>query len=353
MKLRCIEKTIVNDGRQIEVDLAKAFGIVCMVICHTAMYTGLPLDSWLNASAREFFGGPVTAPMFMFCMGIGISYSKRNAPALMAKRGLKLLLTGYVFNFARNVLLPILAVAAGAQINLSSLPEYAFQTDILLFAGMAFLALALLKRLRLPNAAALCVAVVCSIVGKKLAFMSTGSGLLDIAAALVWGDGVYSLFPLLNWLIYPAAGIVFGDLLRRCGNRDRFYGIVCVCGAVCMPAMLLETEMLTSVAAYYYHGILSAVGFLGMICFELGILHFLNKILGSGIRSLAASLSGNIESIYCIHWEMVILTRMIVLYFLPTEVTRTYWVYLLIACILPLSVLGARWWRAHKADFRV
>ena len=43
-------------------------------------------------------GGPTAAPVFMFCMGIGIVYSRRSQPEIMIKRGISLMILGLLVN---------------------------------------------------------------------------------------------------------------------------------------------------------------------------------------------------------------------------------------------------------------
>ena len=66
-----------NNTRLIEVDVAKAFAIIYMVVDHVYecmsvvdRVATLP-DSALR-NIIEFAGGPLSAPVFMFSMGIGM-----------------------------------------------------------------------------------------------------------------------------------------------------------------------------------------------------------------------------------------------------------------------------------------
>ena len=73
-----------------ELDIAKALSIIFMIFLHTVMVV-----SGFNNSispAYDFIignvlGRPCAAPVFMFCMGIGIVYSRHSQWDLMIKRG--------------------------------------------------------------------------------------------------------------------------------------------------------------------------------------------------------------------------------------------------------------------------
>ena len=145
----------VNTGRQIEVDLAKALSIVLMIWCH--VYDDLsttfePSVSYYNSDWRSAIYDAVT---FMFCMGIGMVYTRSCTPSGYAKRGVSLLLTGLLLELFRDVL-------PGVSCYLITGNEYAlaFQVcalgvDILQFAGLAFLLMALLRTLGLGYGAIL------------------------------------------------------------------------------------------------------------------------------------------------------------------------------------------------------
>lgn len=68
-------------SRLFEVDVVKAFAILWMVFMHVyEQLSGIdylremPVDAFRNTI--EFLGGPLTAPVFMFSMGIGMVYTK-------------------------------------------------------------------------------------------------------------------------------------------------------------------------------------------------------------------------------------------------------------------------------------
>ena len=37
------------------------------------------------------------------------------------------------------------------------------------------------------------------------------------------GQNIVSCFPFLNWFIIPAAGMLFGNDLKRCNDKDKLY----------------------------------------------------------------------------------------------------------------------------------
>lgn len=91
----------VNTGRQVELDIAKSFSIIFMIFLHT-MWVMMSYN-YAFSPAYEFIvgnilGRPYAAPIFMFCMGVGIVYSRNSQWDKMVKRGAILYLLGILVN---------------------------------------------------------------------------------------------------------------------------------------------------------------------------------------------------------------------------------------------------------------
>lgn len=133
----------INPGRQAELDIAKVFAILFMVLIHVyeTMATCGTAKYW-GTTAHDviaFMGGPLAAPMFMFAMGVGMVYTRHGNPKEFASRGIGLLLTGYALNFFRYTLWLLLAetffptfdLPVGDDFNYSRILGY----DIIRFFG--------------------------------------------------------------------------------------------------------------------------------------------------------------------------------------------------------------------------
>ena len=72
LKTRIFSDKEVNTGRQQELDLARAFIIFCLAIIHVTIEC--TSDEGLTSGIPYLFdtiiGGPFSAPMYMFVMGI-------------------------------------------------------------------------------------------------------------------------------------------------------------------------------------------------------------------------------------------------------------------------------------------
>ncbi len=122
-----ISKKSINTERQTEIDWLKIFAIFFMVIIH--VYEELSIinhDIMPDSAFRiiiEFLGGPLAAPVFMFSMGIGMVYTKNASAEAFAKRGIKLLVLGYL-SIQSKVLQCVLGLFFYTNASISSFPMF-------------------------------------------------------------------------------------------------------------------------------------------------------------------------------------------------------------------------------------
>ena len=122
----------VNTGRQKELDIAKALAIIFMIFCHViifASFSNLSISPGFEMILNQMVAN-IAAPVFMFCMGIGIVFSRHNQYNILIKRGVELLLLGYFVNIGAQILPNVL----GHMLNISNTPITIlplFKVDIL------------------------------------------------------------------------------------------------------------------------------------------------------------------------------------------------------------------------------
>lgn len=355
-----------NTGRQTELDIGKAFPILCLAFVHCTieccsdeqLLTGIPylFDSVI--------GGPMSAPMFLFCMGATVHYTREHGPKKLAQRGLKLILLGFVLNLCR-FLIPYLigyALTRDAEQFLVPLPYRIFGNDVLQFAGVAFLILALLIRWKVPKWAMLSGSLVLSLVGTFLRGTDLGNDILNIAGGWFLGtvneaDQIISDFPVLNWLIIPISGYCFGWLLQRVQDKRRFY-------------LRVSPALLALAAVGFYFGIRYEVGMFGegqnayyhlythdaLLCLALtlgllGVWAALARVLPKPILRFFAYTSRNITAFYCIHWVFVRLITNVILYAATGSQLLPLWATMLLSLgIVLLTFLILRIYRVLSKE---
>lgn len=305
----CFDRDTVNTGRQRELDIAKGFIIIFMALSHAIEILG-----WFFPPevADDFFWHGFdmiikgTAPVFMFCMGITLSYSKKQGAGHILVRACHM--AGIV------VLLELLRTAIPCWIEYLIFrdPEsmvYATEivcVDILQFATMMLLAFALLKKLKVGLIPMLVIAAVCSVAGQLLQGVTTGSMIGDRIVGFLWNSNSTSFFPFLNWFIVPVLGYILGKLWLRLKDKDTFFKWVTPIGIVI--TVIYYVSMVLVGEWYYFSGGdycgigMVDVAFMFVIFFVVvGACHYLGKS-GGRVARCFASMGSRLTSIYCIHW---------------------------------------------------
>ena len=307
----CIDREPVNKARQRELDIAKGFIIILMSLSHAIEILG-----WFFApeGADGFFwyGFDMlikgTAPVFIFCMGISLCYSRKQSASDIFRRALNMAGLVVLLETFRTLIPCFLEWLIFR--DLDSI-EYAYQflcVDILQFATMALLAIALLKKLKLRPVVMLAVAVVCSVVGQILNGLSTGSMIGDFAVGYIWHSHDTAYFPFLNWFIVLLMGYSLGYMWLRLKDKDRFFKLVTpislVIGVAYYASMVL-------IGKWYYFsgedycgiGILDVIFMIAIFFATVGISYYCGKRMPR-VSRIFESMGNRVTSIYCIHWTI-------------------------------------------------
>ena len=331
LRERLYADTVINGGRQKELDLAKCAAILCLAMIHCVIEC-TPEEGLVSGIPYLFdtvIGGPMSAPLFMFAMGVGVAYQKDQDVKAGMKRGLWIMMMSYMFNIFRFMLPYMLGyrITGDAEKYMEPLIYKVFCNDILLFAGISLIVLELFRMLNLRDWQMAVIALGASAVGTMLNGVDVNNVLGNILLGYLIGtedaaEMVMSYFPLLNWLIFPVVGYIFGKKLRYLKDKDLFYGIL---AAICAPSAVIyytigiiyERGMFGEGQNCYYHLQFSdALGAMLSTLGMLGISHFLIRYLPERVMRGAEKISRNITEIYCIHWIFVVCVTNLGLYIL-------------------------------------
>lgn len=329
------DKSEINTGRQPEMDIAKGLSAIFMILCHT--YTTLSDYSspFLVLVLDYILGSPFAAPVFMFCMGVGICYSRKNHPRDLLYRGFTLLWISLIFGLSRDVIPVILVWLLSQNPAVLDHLHLFYCVDILRFAGLFFIVFAFLKKMDVKPLTLAFIAIIFSTAGLLLQGQKTDNHAINIALRFLWRAGGDSFFPLLNWFIFPASGYLFGLLWKHCKEKALFYRTITpICGAVTILYFLSMFKygfFFFSREDYYGVGPIDALFFILVVLFMLGIGHYLLRLPHSIIAPLLR-ISKNINSIYCVHWVLLYII------FLPSQYLF-YWGYFPNWSIIPMGIL--------------
>ena len=225
----------VNKGRQLDIDIAKAEMVLMLPFIHCIIEctSDEGLCSGIPYLFDTIIGGPFSGPMYLFAMGMCFIYSHRQTPELWLRRGVTLIGVFYLSNTCR-FLIPYLIgykISGDREHFLDPLFYRWLGNDVLLFAGLAIITIAIFRYLRLSNKAMFGIAALMTVSATLIGDLDTHSMFGNIFLGYFVGTDdatgyVVSDFPVLTWLIFPVAGYLFGKVHIRIRDKSAFYRIV-------------------------------------------------------------------------------------------------------------------------------
>ncbi len=308
--------------------MLKAYASVWLLFCHTAFafhLTGVKIPgsgfTWdMTPCEYALICGLcfVGAQSLMLSMGIGMAFSKRKSAAHYASRGVSLVLLNFLLIFFRCVV-PRWVFGGHSLVytDADSWWSSLLASDILLFAGLAFLFFAVAKLLRFRLWTLVVAALACFAVHEWLSphvlapFLPWKSYTLEEKLAIGWFVGAKeggSGFPVLCWLIYPVLGLCLGNLLRHCTNKGRFYAAVLGVSACAFGALwFFHRDIWTVMADHYYvENWLSALAYLFIEGVWFSLAYFLSVPLKrTAFWKVVVLGSQSMTAMFCFSWILL------------------------------------------------
>ena len=363
MNNRYFAEEKVNGGRQPELDLLKALCVVGMIFVHVFLDLGEnTMPSVLDDYGTEFFG----AATFMIAMGIGMCYMRNQTPKSYVIRGFGLLTIGQFLNIMRNSIPSLIAWwATGKQFFIAN-ALLVLQSDILSFAGLAYLLMALLKKCKLKNgvilgigAAMSAAALICwhtvpqpgSYLGKQM----LGYFIITDAEAY---------FPLLCYFIFVAFGYFVGGYYPYIKDKNGLANRVML---ICFPLAAIyyffrftcEWSWLPELGSDMQYNMKPFPDAIATCLFTLAFLALLCRFvsaIGGKLPPFVLHFSKYINNYYCLHYMFVLPVQTILIatvghLFTNPLVTLLYAVFVTAACYF-LIEMNERHWHIHFATLR-
>lgn len=353
-----------NSGRQKELDLARAVIIFCLAIIHVTIEC--TSDEGLCSGIPYLFdtviGGPFSAPMYMFVMGIGMAYTRKNSPMQHFVRGAKIFAAGYILNICR-FLIPYLigyAFTADGAKYIEPLLYKCLGNDILTFAGLSMMLMALFVKIKLSTLVMIVIAAVMCAFGTILNGVDVVNPLGNIFLGYLIGTEdaagmVLSDFPVLNWMMFPVCGYAFGSLLKKVKDKKLFY--TCFSLPAIIAAIVYftygiynEVGMFGEGQNCYYHMIFSDVlASLALTVGMIGVYYAISHILPQKIIDIAGKISENITVVYCIHWVLVSFVVNVFMYIARGTTLLTPWQVVGLGSVISVvSIVIAHYYRQFR-----
>ena len=351
----------LRSARHPELDIAKAIGICGMVLVHVFFNYYISYLDQPNELFRRtvlFLGRFPAAPLFMFCLGVGVALSRRNSPKALLSRGIRTFLIAYVLVNLVNELIPMLADAlfrgtvpfGSFRALIQAIPAMLY-VDVLQCAAMAFLFFAVVQYFALSDWLVLACGVVCSVLGMVLPRLISVQGtFFQAILGLLWGTYEDSYFPFFSWILFPCAGYCFCKrLLIPCENKGKMYGAMGLAGAavyVVLSVLGLVLgisfgnfgELHLESGSYFHMNLYGSVTVLGFLMAWLWLCYLAAWVLPGWALALFQRLSKHITPVYVIHYVILSLLDQIIL---PESVPREVDILGLFVLVLFLSEVFA------------
>lgn len=289
-----------------------------MILIHVYLAFHADQESVLVMIADSILGGFMAAPVFMCSMGIGMAYSRNQDPVKMMKRGVNLMLLGYLLNLLRRFPgILVCLVRAPESLTVTRIVTDFFEGDILQFAGLAFILFGILRRLKWNDTAILILGILFTGFNTFFPVIESSDPWVNVSLGLVTmvSPGKEFLepiacFPLLSWFIFVAFGYWFGNRLKYIKNLNRFYGIMSIpclllCVVGCIYEFLNNLNMMSSTTGYYHMVASDVLISLCYCMFCFGICHFICKITSEAANTFIKNMSNALNTIYMTHWVAI------------------------------------------------
>ena len=353
----------VNTGRQPELDLLKALCVVGMIFVHSVLDLGNDvLPSTLDDYGTEFFG----AATFMICMGVGMCYMHNQSAKAYVIRGFGLLTIGQFLNICRDSIPNLIAWwVTGKQIFIAN-ALLVLQSDILSFAGLAFLLIALFKKLKLKNGTILGISVVMSLFAliSWHVFPSPENYLLSQLLGYFVITKAESYFPLLCYFIFVAFGCFIGGYYPRIKDKDALANRLML---ICFPTVAvyyffrftMEWSYLPELGSDMQYNMKPTPDAIFTCIFTLGFLALLTKVVrlfGGEMPYVVNHFSKYINNYYCLHFMWIMPLRTILIATTGDVMQKVWTPYLYaafvtVACYVIIE-LNERYWHIHFANLK-
>lgn len=336
------------------IDIARGFAVIFMIMIHVQMvFSNVDVNNSILGSINEITGGPLAAPVFMFLMGFSFIFSTSDNLWSKLKRGITVLFSGYLLNFLR-LFLPVLihrTILNGIsnyEIVSNNITYFSLLTigDILQFAGIAMIILAILKSKNTAIWLYPVLSVIISLFSPYLWSIEVNIPVIKHILDLLWGD--YPLgeilenqinFPVFPWVVFPLMGNFFGIIYKRSNDHKKLIKQFLITG-VCL--VITSVPILLNDFYYYfndyYHARFAAIWLMvGIILIWLFICYMIgrNTIINGVLKKALLFLSKNVNHIYKLQWILISWTA----FFIPVGSLGMIKSLILMLIIIILSAL--------------
>ncbi|MFY9114635.1 MAG: hypothetical protein WAO23_05275 [Dethiobacteria bacterium] len=309
-----------------DLDLFRGYATFGFIIYHAVLLLGneaVDYDSLLGFISYIIFWTPIGGKaLFQIYIGIYLVYARSSTQTII-KRGLTILAAGYALNALR--FLPVIIGVSRGTLRMEAFAPYRnlgdmfFSVDIFQFAGLAFLAYALLRKVFrgvVKPVYWLYMALAVILISPFLAPLMTGNIYIDRVLELLWGDGFHVWFPFFPTFCYTLLGAMFGCMLIRIKSFRNHECSFMIISILTFALGILLTDICRQPSGYIYFKILGSdfiyespeivIKVLGFLMFQQALAVCLNRYVPRNIIfRFYRYMSYNITPIYIWQWIII------------------------------------------------
>ncbi len=226
--MKIIGSKEVNTGRQTEYDYLKGMFMPFIFLIHAYQATGSEQGPFV--SVIYIFATMSGAAIYIFVAGFGTAYDSSSSPAVLCRRGIRLIVYQYLTNilYVLALLVPYPFVknalnAEGAETFRVMTWVYIQFINIFFITGVIYLILALLKKIGLPLIGYLIAGVVTSLAAPAVYGTQVDVPGLGYVVTLLIGEAPFVSFTPLYFLPYALIGVAAGRIYRKITDKTAFY----------------------------------------------------------------------------------------------------------------------------------
>ncbi|OEU68775.1 MAG: hypothetical protein BA863_06540 [Desulfovibrio sp. S3730MH75] len=347
------------------IDLARGITIFFMFVVHVKLTLSTPevCDS-IFADILNF-GDIFGAPLFMAAMGISFYLSRHTDLLSGIKRGFYILFLAYFLIFLRGVV-PVFLIRTFHPQRAAELPKAVMSykiellnMDILHFAGLALIVMAVIRHFNLNRYFLLLTAATIAMAGPYLWGLETGLPVVDYFLDFLWGerpldDKLYLgliAFPFFPWMAYVLVGMSIGITLKHTDNPDRLFAKMGLTGLAVMGLSLIWLipnfdYQINDIYHARFGYVLFVVGLLLVILYGCSWVE--PRIRGSRISGILIYWSKNVNRIYMIQWVIVMWLGFFVFGYHKSGYIIT--ILMMVAVTVSTHILNERYlgWKSRK-----
>ncbi len=319
-------------------DMLKGIAILLMIQVHIVeLFASNYLYSSNMGKILLFLGGPPVAPVFMIIFGY-FMLSPQKTILQLVRRGVGIFSLGMLLNLALNFNLILSVYQKKIQADIW---PYIFGVDILQFAGLSLIIIALLKNTFQKHLSIMFGMILLSVfLGKLLLQYIPENNTLLYVSSYFYGSTYWSYFPLFPWIAYPLSGIAFYQLQQSMDlNFLKLPKIRIIAGSITLLLLIITMQFAFSITSnlslYYHHGALFFLWVILFCMFYTLLIQPINQLLEKTIIIRYIKWLGkNVTLIYVIQW--------IIIGNIATEIYKTvscpiYLAYWFIGIVVALS----------------